>query len=103
MDPVTTLTSMSDFFIKSNLPFTIVLLSFISNVLLFIIVGFLLSEKLKLSKEIKKINEKIIENKLSESKAIQEIVDKYYEGNLKLVESFTEIKSVLISIQNNRR
>lgn len=70
--------------------------------LLLIILG-LAIDRFRLLKRIDKMTDDYLQSKSDENETIQKIINTYHEGNISLVQSLVEIKSVLISIQSNRR
>ena len=71
--------------------------------ILLAIVAVLIWDRKTLTRELVKTTQKVYDAKDSETRSIKEIVTRYHKGNLDLVQALTEIKTVLISIQNEQR
>jgi hypothetical protein len=70
--------------------------------ILLAIVAVLIWDRKSLTKELIRTTQKVYDAKDSETRSIKEIVNRYHKGNLDLVQALTEIKIVLVSIQNER-
>lgn len=80
----------------------ITILSFIILILLIFIV-IVTRDRFKLLKKIEQLTDYQLQLKNKENDSLTEIINTYHNGNLNLIESLNEIKTVLISIQNNRK
>ena len=70
--------------------------------ILLAIVAVLIWDRKNLTRELIKTTQKVYDAKDSETRSIKEIVNRYHKGNLDLVQALTEIKTVLVTIQNER-
>ena len=77
-------------------------ISAVIGILLVIIIG-LLWERIRLLKRLDNITEKIMEFKKEELESVKNLIEMYHEGNISLVKTLTEIKSVLSTIYPGRR
>lgn len=68
-------------------------------VILVVIAGYLIWDRLKLMNTITETVQLVYDAKDKEAQSIKEIVDRYHTGNLNLVQALNEIKIVLTSIQ----
>jgi hypothetical protein len=81
---------------------TILMLVSLILFLIVFIIG-LIYNRYKLLRKIELINKKYLESKDEDNEMIKEIINIYSDGNSNLINSLDEIRTVLVSIQNNRR
>ena len=70
--------------------------------ILLAIVAVLIWDRKNITRDLIKTTQKVYDAKDSETRSIKEIVNRYHKGNLDLVQALTEIKTVLVTIQNER-
>lgn len=77
-------------------------ISAVIGLLIFVILG-LLWERLRILKQLDDVTEKILQFKKEELDSVRGLIEMYHQGNIGLVQTLTEIKSVLANINSNRR
>lgn len=71
--------------------------------ILFLIVCLLIWDRRNLNKQNLETISLVYAAKDKETASIKEIIDKYYKGNIDLVNALNEIKTVLVTMQSNKR
>lgn len=66
---------------------------------LLLVIGFLVWERIQMSKQLNATIKQTLEAKDSEKQIILDIVEKYHQGNLTMVQAINELKVVLAAIQ----
>ncbi len=71
--------------------------------MLLLVILALLWERMRILKKIDILTDKFLQAKKDEMTSIKDLITLYYNGNISLVQTLTEIKSVLSNIQPYRR
>lgn len=77
-------------------------ISAVIGLLIFVILG-LLWERIRILKQLDEITAKVLQFKKEELDSVKNLIEMYHQGNIGLVQTLTEIKSVLSNIYPGRR